>query len=244
MQMQERDAAKSGAGVILGTKAQILVVEDDVRMQKILYRLFSEQGYAVTLCGDGQSGLDAFRAGRPAAVVLDLMLPNIYGRDLCRMVKAERAGTPVVILSAISEVADKVLLFDIGADDYVTKPFSPRELLARVQAAIRRTQKAPSASVFRFGECEIDFARMTAQRAGEPATLTAHEFKLLRYFADHPERVLSREELLNEVWGYNSYPTTRTVDNQILKLRQKLEPDAAEPRYIRTVHGAGYKFIP
>jgi DNA-binding response OmpR family regulator len=244
MQMLERDAIRSEAAIFYGAVAQILVVEDDVRMQKILYRLFSEQGYTVRVCGDGQTGLDCFRAGRPAAIVLDLMLPNIQGRDLCRMVKAERPETPVVILSAVSEVADKVLLFDTGADDYVTKPFSPRELLARVQAAIRRTQKTPATSVCRFGSCEIDFARMTAQRAGQPAALTAHEFKLLRYFVDHPERVLSREELLNEVWGYNSYPTTRTVDNQILKLRQKLEMDAAEPRHIRTVHGAGYKFVP
>jgi DNA-binding response OmpR family regulator len=210
MHMQERNTSELTAGALLGgTKAQILVVEDDVRMQKILHRLFSEQGYAVTVCGDGQVGLDCFRAGRPAAVVLDLMLPNIYGRDLCRTIKAERAGVPVVILSAVSEVADKVLLFELGADDY-----------------------------------EIDFLRMTAQRSGQPTSLTAHEFKLLRYFVDHPERVLSREELLNEVWGYNSYPTTRTVDNQILKLRQKLERDAADPRYIRTVHGAGYKFVP
>jgi DNA-binding response OmpR family regulator len=244
MQMLERNPSELGAGAIAAARAQILVVEDDVRMQKILYRLFAEQGYAVTVCGDGQSGLDAFRAGRPAAVVLDLMLPNIYGRDLCRTIKAERAGTPVVIVSAISEVADKVLLLELGADDYVTKPFSPRELMARVQAAIRRTQKVPVASVFRFGDCELDFLRMSAQRSGQPVALTAHEFKLLRYFVDNPERVLTREELLNEVWGYNSYPTTRTVDNQILKLRQKLEPDAAEPRYLRTVHGAGYKFVP
>ena len=244
MQSLERNSSAPGAGAAAAARAQILVVEDDIRMQKILHRLFTEQGYGVTVCGDGQSGLDAFRAGRPAAVVLDLMLPNIYGRDLCRTIKAERATTPVVIVSAISEVADKVLLLELGADDYVTKPFSPRELMARVQAAIRRTQKVPVVSVFRFGDCELDFLRMSAHRSGEPVALTAHEFKLLRYFVDNPERVLTREELLNEVWGYNSYPTTRTVDNQILKLRQKLEPDAAEPRYLRTVHGAGYKFVP
>jgi DNA-binding response OmpR family regulator len=244
MQTQEATNSGLGGGGIWTAKAEILVVEDDVRMQRILHRLFSDQGYAVTVCGDGQTGLDAFRATRPAAVVLDLMLPVIYGRDLCRTIKLERPETPVVILTAVSEVADKVLLFDIGADDYVTKPFSPRELMARVQAAIRRTQKTAAAATVRFGDCEVDFLRMTVQRSGQPASLTAHEFKLLRYFVDHPERVLSREELLNQVWGYNCYPTTRTVDNQILKLRQKLEPEAAEPRYIRTVHGAGYKFVP
>jgi len=161
------------------------------------------------------------------------------------MMKAEQPGVPVIVLSAISEVADKVLLLELGADDYMTKPFSPRELMARVQAALRRPrlQAAPRAT-FSFGACEIDFAKMSARRAGKPITLTAHEFKLLKYFVEHAERVLSREELLNEVWGYNSYPTTRTVDNQILKLRQKLEPNAADPHHLQTVYGAGYRFVP
>lgn len=223
---------------------QVLIVEDDPQMQKILQRIFREQGYEVTVCGDGQAGLDAFRSLRPSAVVLDLVLPNIFGRDLCRIFKAEQPRVPVVVVSAISEVADKVLLLETGADDYVTKPFSPRELLARVEAAVRRLNKPETTDSYSFGECEIDFARMSARRAGKLVTLTAHEFKLLRYFVEHAERVLGREELLNEVWGYNSYPTTRTVDNQILKLRQKLEPDAAEPRHLQTIYGAGYKFVP
>jgi DNA-binding response OmpR family regulator len=227
------------------SRTQILVIEDDPHMQKVLHRIFREQGYSVTVCGDGQSGLDAFHSARPSAVVLDLMLPNIFGRDLCKMMKAEQPGIPVIVVSAISEVADKVLLLELGADDYVTKPFSPRELMARVQAALRRPQKqAPPAATFSFGQCEIDFAKMSARRAGKPITLTAHEFKLLRYFVENAERVLGREELLNEVWGYNSYPTTRTVDNQILKLRQKLEPDAADPQHLQTVYGAGYRFVP
>jgi len=211
----------------------------------VLHRLFREQGYSVTVCGDGQTGLDAFHSVRPSAVVLDLMLPNIFGRDLCKMMKAEQPGIPVIVVSAISEVADKVLLLELGADDYVTKPFSPRELMARMQAALRRPRnQATLAPATSFGECEIDFAKMIARRAGVPITLTAHEFKLLKYFVENPERVLSREELLNEVWGYNSYPTTRTVDNQILKLRQKLEADAADPRHLQTVYGAGYRFVP
>jgi DNA-binding response OmpR family regulator len=226
-------------------RTQILVVEDDPHMQKILQRIFRDQGYGVIVCGDGQTGLDAFRSNRPSAVVLDLVLPNIFGRDLCKIMKAEQPGVPVIVVSAISEVADKVLLLELGADDYVTKPFSPRELMARVQAALRRPQKqAVTAATYTFGDCEIDFAKMNARRAGKPITLTAHEFKLLKYFVEHAERVLSREELLNEVWGYNSYPTTRTVDNQILKLRQKLEQDLADPRYLQTVYGAGYKFVP
>ncbi|HEY2040892.1 MAG TPA: response regulator transcription factor [Edaphobacter sp.] len=223
---------------------QILVIEDDPRMQKVLHRMFRDQGYAVTLCSDGQSGLDTFRSLRPSAVVLDLLLPNIFGRDICKAIKAEHPETPVIVVSAINEVADKVLLLELGADDYVTKPFSPRELMARVQAALRRRHKPTAMVTYSFGDCEIDFARMSARRSDKAITLTAHEFKLLKYFVEHPERVLGREELLNEVWGYQSYPTTRTVDNHILKLRQKLEPDSAEPRYLQTVYGAGYKFVP
>jgi DNA-binding response OmpR family regulator len=227
-----------------GSRTQILVIEDDPHMQKILQRLFRDQGYSVTVCGDGQAGLDAFRSMKPSAVVLDLMLPNIFGRDLCKIFKTEQAAIPVIVVSAISEVSDKVLLLELGADDYVTKPFSPRELLARVQAALRRLQRPARVATYAFGDCEVDFLRMAAKRAGVSITLTAHEFKLLKYFVENAERVLGREELLNEVWGYNAYPTTRTVDNQILKLRQKLEPDAAEPRHLQTVYGAGYKFIP
>ncbi len=227
-----------------GTRTHILVVEDDPRMQKVLQRMFHEQGYTVTVCGDGQAGLDAFHGIKPSAVVLDLVLPNIFGRDLCKAMKAEQPDIPVIVVSAISEVADKVLLLELGADDYVTKPFSPRELMARVQAALRRRHKPTTLVTYKFGECEVDFARMSARRAGVPITLTAHEFKLLKYFVENAERVLSREELLNEVWGYNSYPTTRTVDNQILKLRQKLEPNSNEPRYLQTIYGAGYKFVP
>jgi len=226
-------------------ETQILIIEDDSQMQKVLYRIFREQSYGVTVCGDGQSGLDRFRSVRPTAVILDLMLPNIFGRDLCKIIKAEQPGVPVIVVSAISEVTDKVLLLELGADDYVTKPFSPRELLARVQSALRRVQKPrTTTSTYRFGDCEIDFVKMKAQNAGQAVTLTAHEFKLLKYFVENPERVLGREELLNEVWGNNSYPTTRTVDNLILKLRKKLEQDSALPRYLQTVYGAGYKFVP
>jgi DNA-binding response OmpR family regulator len=226
-------------------QTQILVIEDDPHIQKILQRVFREQGYGVTVCGDGRSGLDAFRANNQSAVILDLVLPIIAGRDLCKIMKSEQPGVPVIVLSAISEVADKVLLLELGADDYMTKPFSPRELMARVQAALRRPRMQVAATTtYSFGGCEVDFAKMSARRGGKPITLTAHEFKLLKYFVENAERVLSREELLNEVWGYNSYPTTRTVDNQILKLRQKLEPDAADPHHLQTVYGAGYRFVP
>lgn len=225
----------------LGT---ILVVEDDPRMQKVLRRIFAEQNYTVVVAGDGKTGLDLFRSERPLAVVLDLILPNISGRELCQTFKGISADTSVVVLSAITEVVDKVLLLELGADDYVTKPFSPRELTARVQAAIRRQRKQAAPAVFRFGACEIDFKRMTVWRNGSPVVLTAHEFKLLKFFTENAESVLTRDVLLNEVWGYNFYPTTRTVDNQILKLRQKLEPDPANPKHLLTIYGAGYKFVP
>jgi DNA-binding response OmpR family regulator len=172
------------------------------------------------------------------------MLPGLSGREICRTLKQSHPDTPVVILSAISEVADKVLLLELGADDYLTKPFSPRELLARVQAAMRRAKRTRVRPTVGFGDVQVDFARMQATRNGAQVVLTAHEFKLLRFFLDNPERVLTREELLNEVWGYNSYPSTRTVDNQILKLRQKLEPNPAQPVHFCTVHGAGYRFVP
>jgi len=222
----------------------ILIVEDDPRMQKVLHRLFDEQGYRTEIASDGQAGVDSFRACSPIAVVLDLILPQLSGREVCKRIKSVSPDTPVLILSAVSEVVDKVLLLELGAEDYITKPFSPRELLARVQASIRRRRKSEPIATYRFGNCEVDFLKMTARKEGRSITLTAHEFKLLRFFTENPERVLSRDELLNDVWGYNSYPTTRTVDNQILKLRQKLESDPANPRHLQTIYGAGYKFAP
>ena len=238
----EHDVDDAGtAAADLGT---ILVVEDDPRLQKVLRRIFSEERYSVVVAGDGRTALEDFRTRRPIAVVLDLILPHVSGRELCQFFKAQSSETPVVVLSAITEVADKVLLLEIGADDYVTKPFSPRELLARVQAAIRRRRKPAAPASYRFGNCDVDFNSMGVRCKGQPVLLTAHEFKLLKFFTENVDRVLSREVLLNQVWGFNSYPTTRTVDNQILKLRQKLEPDPGNPRHFLTLHGAGYKFVP
>ena len=232
------------AGIPSASLGTILIVEDDPRMQRVLQRIFTEERYTAVVAGDGQSGLQLFRSERPTAVVLDLILPNISGRELCQKFKSLRNNVAVVVLSAITDVADKVLLLELGADDYVTKPFSPRELTARVRAAIRRQRFPPSPAIYRFADCEIDFRRMSVQRNGLPVTLTAHEFKLLKYLTEKSEQVLTREELLNEVWGYSSYTTTRTVDNQILKLRQKLEPDPANPKHLLTIYGAGYRFVP
>jgi DNA-binding response OmpR family regulator len=233
--------AENAPALELGT---ILVIEDDPRMQKVLRRMFVEENYSVLIAGDGQAGLDSFRAHRPMAVLLDLILPHISGRELCQSIKAISSETPVIVLSAVTEVVDKVLLLELGADDYVTKPFSPRELMARVQAAIRRRRRKTTATVYRFSDCELEFEKMVARRAGVPVILTSHEFKLMKFFTENAERVLTRDVLLNEVWGYNSYPTTRTVATQILKLRQKLELDPANPKHLLTIYGAGYKFVP
>jgi DNA-binding response OmpR family regulator len=233
----------------------VLVVEDSRPMQRTLQRLFESDGLQVQIASDGIAGLESFRKQAPNVVVLDLKLPRLPGKELCRAFKAHAASVPVVVLSANAEVEDKVLLLEIGADDYVTKPFSPKELLARVRRAMRRAERIPSDGVvpatdaarhelLLFGNVRIDFTSMETTRAGKRITLTAQEFKLLRFFANCPDRVISREKLLNEVWGYENYPTTRTVDNHVLRLRQKLEPDPANPRYFLTMHGSGYKFTP
>jgi DNA-binding response OmpR family regulator len=232
----------------------ILVVEDSRPMQRTLQRLFEGDSLSVKIASDGPAGLESFRAQPPSAVVLDLKLPGMSGRELCRAFKSMAASVPIVVLSANSEVEDKVLLLELGADDYVTKPFSPRELLARVRRAMRRSTaktnlvshvvpKTVSHQILEFGDAHIDFTSMEATRAGKPLSLTAQEFKLLKFFASSPGRVLSRDELLNEVWGYQNYPSTRTVDNHILRLRQRLEPDPANPCFFLTIHGAGYKFV-
>ena len=233
----------------------VLVVEDSRAMQRTLQRLFESDGLTVRVAFDGVSGLESFREQPPSVAVLDLKLPRLPGKELCRAFKAHTASVPVVVLSASAEVEDKVLLLELGADDYVTKPFSPKELLARVRRAMRRSEppaqyltnlatETMEHEVLSFGDVVIDFTSMEAARAGKPFTLTAHEFKLLKFFARSSGRVISREELLNEVWVYENYPTTRTVDNRILRLRQKLEPDPANPRYFLTMHRAGYKFAP
>lgn len=233
----------------------VLVVEDSRPMQRTLQRLFEADGLQVQIASDGLAGLESFSKQPPKIVVLDLKLPHLPGKELCRAFKAKSAEVPIVVLSANAEVEDKVLLLELGADDYVTKPFSPRELLARVRRAMRRGSSALSDptnlasetvqhELLLFGDVKIDFTSMEATRGGKRLTLTAQEFKLLRFFAHSPDAVLSREKLLNDVWGYENYPTTRTVDNHILRLRQKLELDPANPRYFLTMHGAGYKFTP
>jgi DNA-binding response OmpR family regulator len=223
---------------------KILVVEDGRAVQRALKRLFEGEGFTVQLASDGLSALEIIKNEHPDLVLLDLRLPGIPGQDVCKKIKEQAPSLPVIIVSAKTDVWDKVLLLELGADDYVTKPFSPRELLARVRAALRRSQRPQQEEIATFGGIAVDFSKMEVFRDGKAVTLTAQEFKVLRFFTQNPERVISREELLNEVWGYTNYPSTRTVDNHVLKLRQKLEKDAESPKYIRTVHAVGYKFVP
>jgi DNA-binding response OmpR family regulator len=223
---------------------KILVVEDDLTVRKALRRLFESEDYAVELTTDGKAGWEAFHSSPPSAVVLDLRLPGLAGHDLCREIKKKAPSLPVIVLSAKADVADKVLLLELGADDYVTKPFSPRELLARVKAAVRRNKRAEPAELFVFDDVAVDFGTMVVTRRGQRVAMTAQEFKILRFFAQNPGRVFSRADLLNDVWGYENYPSTRTVDNHIWKLRLKLEGDPGNPVHFQTVHGAGYKFVP
>jgi DNA-binding response OmpR family regulator len=223
---------------------KVLVVEDDRAVQRALKRLLESEDYTVQISSDGAAGIEAFRSFQPDVVVLDLRLPGVPGHDVCRTIKKESPAVPIIVLSAKTDVADKVLLLELGADDYVTKPFSPRELVARVRAAVRRTNPGQASKRISFGDVAVDFPKMQATRGGHPVPLTAQEFKILKFLVQNPERVLSREELLNEVWGYQNYPTTRTVDNHIWKLRQKLESDPENPQHFLTVHSAGYRFLP
>ncbi len=225
---------------------RILVIEDDRAVQKALKRLFEAEGFAVDIAGNGAAGLEMFRAATPSVLVLDLSLPGTPGQDVCREISQAAPSLPIIILSAKTEVMDKVLLLELGAHDYVTKPFSPRELLARVRTAMRRSPslRTPLTETFAFGDVKVDFTKMELWREGTPVALTSQEFKVLKFMIQNAERVLSREELLNFVWGYRNYPSTRTVDNHILRLRQKLEKDPANPLHFRTVHSAGYKFVP
>ena len=227
------------------TGEKILVIEDDRAVQKALRRLFEAEGFAVAVAGNGTEGLEMFRAAAPSVLVLDLSLPGTPGQDVCRQISHAAPALPIIILSARAEVMDKVLLLELGAHDYVTKPFSPRELLARVRTAMRRrAAPVPASERFSFGDVKVDFTKMELSRNGELVPMTSQEFKVLKFMIQNAERVLSREELLNQVWGYRNYPSTRTVDNHILRLRQKIEKDSANPLHFRTVHSAGYKFVP
>jgi DNA-binding response OmpR family regulator len=228
----------------LATVVRILVIEDDKALRKILQRLLSSEGYEVDVVPDGVSAVEMLRHKTPTAVILDLLRPGSSGCDLYKTIANSIPGLPLLILSASLDVADKVLLLEMGADDYVTIPFSPRELVARLRALMRRAWRVSPENVFAFDDVMVDFLKAEITRDGHKITVTAKEFKTLEFLIKNAERAISRDELLIEVWGYKDYPLTRTVDTHMLRLRQKLESDPSNPSHFLTVHGLGYKFIP
>jgi len=223
---------------------KILVVEDDPGILRTVADNLKYEKYDVITAMDGEAAYEIRQNQQPDLMVLDLMLPRMSGLELCRKLRTEGDQVPILILTARSEEADRVLGLDFGADDYVTKPFSVPELMARIRALLRRTSSASSLpATLKFGQVEVDFKRYVARRRGKPVEMTRKEFELLRFLASREDTPVTRDELLNKVWGFDSYPVTRTVDNHISGLRSKLERDPGKPVYIQTVHGVGYKFV-
>ena len=230
-------------------KTKILVVEDDPHILLGLEEVLKSDGFEVATCNRGDQALEAFGKHRPGLVVLDVMLPGLNGYDVCKQLRAKKVATPILMLTAKGQEIDKVVGLDLGADDYVTKPFGVRELLARIHALLRRgrngTASAANESVtaFKVGAATIDPKTFQLQRGKASEELTAKEMKLLQYFHLHTGEVLSRDRLLNEVWGYNYFGTTRTLDQVIVQLRKKLGDNGDEPKHLLTVHGVGYKLV-
>ena len=224
-------------------KTRILIVEDEPAMVAGLRDNFEFEGYEVISADNGISGLERALADDPDLVVLDVMMPQMSGLDVCKQLKAKRPSVPIIMLTARGQEIDKVVGLELGADDYVTKPFSIRELMARVKAVLRRASPQANAEVYRFSDVEVNIRQNEVLRDGTPIELSSKEFALLAYFISHPAETLSRDRLLDAVWGYENYPNTRTVDTHIVHLRQKLELNPEEPRFILTVHGSGYKFV-
>lgn len=221
----------------------ILVIDDDESLRDTIGVMLEQEGFRVILAGDGKNGYEKALTLKPDLLVVDLRLPGMSGVEICKQMRAAQAKTPIIVLSAMGDEVDKVLLLEIGADDYVVKPFGRRELLARIRAVLRRT--SPDAHmVVHFGDVEVNLERRIVQRKGQEVKMTPAEYNLLTYFLQNPDRALTRDMILNSVWGYESYPNTRTVDAHVVKLRQKLEPDPNAPRFFVTVHGVGYRFLP
>ena len=225
--------------------ARILIVEDEVDLAEGLKDNFEFDGHDVTIAYDGEDGYNKAVNERPEIILLDLMLPKKSGLDMCRELRAQGIDIPIIMLTARGQEIDKVLGLELGADDYITKPFSIRELLARVKAVLRRypdkTKKVDN--VQQIGKLTVDFDHYIAYLDGKEMDLTHKEFELLKYFMEHQDQTITRDQLMNKIWGYENYPTSRTVDNYIVKLRKKIEDDPAHPTHILTVHGLGYKFI-
>ena len=224
--------------------AKILVIEDDRSIRDDLQDTLRFHGYEAFTAADGLAGLALVRAESPDLVVLDVMMPGPDGLDVCRKLRSEGNGVPIILLTALGSESDKLLGFELGADDYLTKPFSLKELMARIKAVLARSHRgAPSAERIAVGESIVDFSRSTVTRRNREAPLTAREAGVLRLLSARPGQVCSRETIIETVWGTDVYVTTRTVDNFILKLRAKVEEEREEPRHLLTVHGQGYKLV-
>ena len=224
--------------------ATVLLVEDERRLRELVRSYLERAGFTVLSTGSGAEALTLAASGSPDLVVLDLGLPDIPGETVARELRSAGSGIPVLMLTAKSGEEDRIRGLELGADDYVTKPFSIRELLARVKAVLRRAKTSPKEKEsYSFGEVEVNLKSCQVSRAGKELDFSSKEFELLKYFLCHPGEALTRDRLLEDVWGYDRFPTTRTVDAHIVRLRQKVEPKPEEPRFILTVHGTGYKFV-
>jgi two-component system alkaline phosphatase synthesis response regulator PhoP len=243
----EPDSTKSGYtrsdDTATGRKTRILIVEDEPAMVAGLRDNFEYEGYEVISAHDGVTGLELALKESPDLVVLDVMMPRMSGLDVCKQLKAKRPAIPIIMLTARGQEIDKVVGLELGADDYVTKPFSVRELMARIKAVLRRVTPPQATEIYRFSDIEVNVRSNEVRRGGKPIDLSSKEFALLAYFISHPAETLSRDRLLDAVWGYENYPNTRTVDTHIVHLRQKLEANPEEPRLFLTIHGTGYKFV-
>ena len=221
---------------------RILIIDDEPEMVRGLSDNLRFEGYQILSATNGRDGLALALSDVPDLILLDVMMPEMSGWDVCRELRRKDLDIPVIMLTARGEEVDRVLGLELGADDYVTKPFSLRELLARVRAVLRRPGPRRKFEEFAFGDVRLHLRGRQAFKAGKEVRLTRREFDLLRYLVEHQSEVITRDRLLDEVWGYERFPTTRTVDAHILRLRQKFEPDPEHPAYILTVHGQGYRF--
>ncbi len=222
---------------------KILVIEDDPAILQGLELSLKDEHFIVSIAEDGEKGFNLARKNNYDLIILDLMLPKKNGMEVCSLLRAEKVQTPIIILTSKKDEIDKIIGLETGADDYVTKPFSTRELLARIKAVIRRNEKQENElSEFSFGKINIDFKKQEVTKNKKLVDLSVTEFRVLKYMVEHEDQVVTREILLNEIWGYDTFPTTRTVDNYILSLRKKIEDDSSEPRFIITVPKAGYRF--
>jgi DNA-binding response OmpR family regulator len=219
----------------------VMIIEDDAEIRGIVRTLLANEGFHVEEAEDGRSAVERVFLMKPDLILVDLKLPGLDGAEVCKRIRAGRMETPIIVISAAREEFDKVLLLELGADDYLVKPFGARELLARIKAVMRRVK--PDHTIRTFGTIDVDTQRRMVTNRGEEVQLTPSEYNLLTYFLSNPNRVLTREIILEHVWGFEAAPTARTVDSHVVKLRQKLEPDPSVPRYFLTVHGAGYRFV-